>query len=1016
MPDDITPSPERRDRRRALATGLAVVALVLAVPLLAQGYRELRRHQGVDQVALQFAGGREAACQVIQPGAAGCPVPAAEVERYTSAVRADWYLVAGYVLAGLGVFGLGGLFLYGSGAQRIARWCLGGVLLAGAADSLENLALLGGLDRLGTAGGDGPFELAASLAVVKFAFGGPLLPVFVVVASVLAARRLHRPSRVVRREDTSPPEIARAGELDPGTSRRPDIILPPAVADSSTATLSATVSQSGPDVQQELYTDQGRARAAREAASVGGGPGTDLPGPAQARWHNAGRVPPGRPPAEVGICASGGGIRSASVTLGALQALQRDVLPRARYLVSVSGGGYMTGAFQLALTRANSEAESLATPADVFTPGSAEEDHLRRHGKYLADGGLEWATALGVVLRGVAASLALLTLGVVVIGVGLNAFYRAAPVVDVTRLLPRFDPAAGNGPAPFPAPTAAVWRTLAVGAAIAAAAWVVVIVGLLASNDRLGLGRAARNLFRAAVGVTAVVAVYAVAVPVVVWAMARLTWATQVDSPVPAASFTAVATTLLTWFGALASTLWRRTERLTAGGGKVGPLRWLLGRRGQGQVVEQQVATGFGQSLIVWAVHAVLAFVFVFVAAWTTAAAHRWPAWVGLALLGVLVGAGFLIDQTWLSLHPFYRRRLASAFAVRRAHMPDGGTGALAYEIEEPTTLSRYGGRPDGFPQVIFVGAAALSGQSRTPPGRRSAAFTMSADYVGGPDVGWVRTSTLEETCKPALRRDVTVQAAMAVSGAAIASAMGRQAVAVQRLLALSNVRLGTWLPNPAFLAVLGRPTASWRAPRLPNARRLPYQLREIVGAYPAEGRLLLCTDGGHWENLGLVELLRHRCRTLYCIDASGDAPPFATTLAEAITLAYEELGVRITVRDPTGLVPGSAAPLSPPEVLARLNARLSRSAVAVADVEYPEAFAVTEDEAPSRHGTLIVAKALLTPDMPYELLTYALKETAFPRQSTGDQFFDHAQFDAYRALGFHIGTAALAAGKPPPG
>ncbi|HEV3013968.1 MAG TPA: hypothetical protein VG499_11885, partial [Actinomycetota bacterium] len=474
--------------------------------------------------------------------------------------------------------------------------------------------------------------------------------------------------------------------------------------------------------------------------------------------------------------------------------------------------------------------------------------------------------------------------------------------------------------------------------------------------------------------------------------------------------------TLLTWFGALASTMWRRTERLAAGGGKLGPLRGLLGGKGRGEVVEQQVATGLGQRLIVWAVHGVLGFVFVFVAAWTTAAAHRWPAWLGLALLVVLVGAGFLIDQTWLGLHPFYRRRLASAFAVRRAHMPDGSTGALAYEIEEPSTLSTYGDRPDGFPQVIFVGAAALSGQSRTPPGRRSAAFTMSADYVGGPDLGWVRTSTLEETCKPALRRDVTVQAAMAVSGAAIASAMGRHAAAVQRLLALSNVRLGTWLPNPAFLAVLGRPGASWRTPRLPNARRLPYQLREIVGAYPAEGRMLLCTDGGHWENLGLVELLRHRCRTVYCIDASGDAPPFATTLAEAITLAYEELGVRITLRDPTGLVPGSAAPLSPPEVLERLNARLSRTAVALADIEYPEPFAATPGERPSRHGTLIVAKALLTPDMPYELLTYALKETAFPRQSTGDQFFDHAQFDAYRALGFHIGTAALAAGKAPSG
>jgi hypothetical protein len=60
----------------------------------------------------------------------------------------------------------------------------------------------------------------------------------------------------------------------------------------------------------------------------------------------------------------------------------------------------MTGAFQLALTHAKKDADSLATPGDVFAPGSAEEDHLRRHGKYLADGGREWLAALGVVLRG----------------------------------------------------------------------------------------------------------------------------------------------------------------------------------------------------------------------------------------------------------------------------------------------------------------------------------------------------------------------------------------------------------------------------------------------------------------------------------------------------------------------------------------------------------------------------------------------------------------------------------------
>jgi hypothetical protein len=134
----------RRHRVRAALTVLAVLAVVAGAPLLAQGYRELRDQEGVRRVALQFAGGRDAACAVVRPGAAGCPVPDAAVARYRAAVRADWYLVAGYVLAGAGVFGLGALFLYGSGARRVSRWCLGGVALAGAADACENLALLPG--------------------------------------------------------------------------------------------------------------------------------------------------------------------------------------------------------------------------------------------------------------------------------------------------------------------------------------------------------------------------------------------------------------------------------------------------------------------------------------------------------------------------------------------------------------------------------------------------------------------------------------------------------------------------------------------------------------------------------------------------------------------------------------------------------------------------------------------------------------------------------------------------------
>ncbi|WP_405533404.1 patatin-like phospholipase family protein [Streptomyces avidinii] len=128
------------------------------------------------------------------------------------------------------------------------------------------------------------------------------------------------------------------------------------------------------------------------------------PGPAQSgqagaqqdtavtRWRTRAYQPPGRSPAELGFCVSGGGIRSAAITLGALQA-PREQLLKATYLVSVSGGGYTAGALQLALTDARLKDESgsptvrpgLASTADAFAPGSPEEDHIRRHAKYLAD-------------------------------------------------------------------------------------------------------------------------------------------------------------------------------------------------------------------------------------------------------------------------------------------------------------------------------------------------------------------------------------------------------------------------------------------------------------------------------------------------------------------------------------------------------------------------------------------------------------------------------------------------------
>lgn len=120
-------------------------------------------------------------------------------------------------------------------------------------------------------------------------------------------------------------------------------------------------------------------------------------------WTRAADVPGVEGPADLGISFSGGGIRSASFCMGALQVLEEtpsagtSLFRRARWLTSVSGGGYLAGARQM-LARLG-----VASP---FQAGSAEVDHVRRHGRYLADSPVEWVTAVARAVAGLVLNLA----------------------------------------------------------------------------------------------------------------------------------------------------------------------------------------------------------------------------------------------------------------------------------------------------------------------------------------------------------------------------------------------------------------------------------------------------------------------------------------------------------------------------------------------------------------------------------------------------------------------------------
>ncbi|MEV7611337.1 hypothetical protein [Streptomyces sp. NPDC089799] len=992
---------------------------------------------------LQLAGDRAGACAAI-----GEDCARARADLFREALELDWTLfIPAYGLVLLAVFGFGRLYLHRPVARRASLRALGLTLAAVAADVAENAFLYAALDRLATAP-DPYLRFAAYCALVKWALIGPLAATAVWVAATLAARGVTGRARVY--VDPRPAFRQRMGTAARRLLRRPpgegDLLRAPLVTTAYDLAGEAAGHVPGGGGHEDGGDDRpGADPAAAPAPAPAWLPdlieppmappastpladwaGLPTKGPAPgdsaiARWRTRALVLPARKPAATGICVSGGGIRSASVTLGALQALrEQGVLDRAEYLVSVSGGGYAAGAFQLAVTPrparlrdTDRSPRGLAGPDDAFAPGSPEEDHVRRHAKYLMDTPRETVVALGTVLRGVLVSLGLLILTFLVAGELVAGFYAAVPVADLPGFRRAFEAGAGLGDFPlYPH----VWPPVL---ALVCAAALVSLGGTLYRTYR-GAARPAwlRSTLRAVLWTAVAVLALAVAVPWVVWFYTWLSVGRQVvPDDIRGVSALGALTAGLTWVGGLFAARFTRTRQVRNDGDRPGPFS-----AGRVKTITTRIGNGWTLRLVTWLVLLVLGFVLLFFLSWAAVWSGDWPPGWQVGLPAALVVLALVLDQTTFSLHPFYRQRLAGAFAVRRTVLEDGSIGSLPYDYNgEPTSLSTHAERVRPFPKVIFAASAALSGRNRTPPGRPAVPITFASDYVGGPDIGWVRTTTLEHTAHPLIRADVTVQSAMAVSGAAFASAMGSQSTAVERLLALSNLRLGTWLPNPAYLAAVARKEdARWTMPRLPRVRRLRYQLQELVGRHPDTSPMLLCTDGGHVDNLGLVELLRLRCRTVYVVDASGDTPPLATTLAQAVTLAYEDLGVRITFAEGEALklVPGSAEPLAPADPLAALNARLSADCVVTGTIEYPEDIEFEPGKPAGRTGRIVVAKAGLTPDMAYELLSYSLRERSFPRVSTFDQSFDHAQFDAYRALGHHLGTRAAEVGRDaePPG
>jgi hypothetical protein len=187
------------------------------------------------------------------------------------------------------------------------------------------------------------------------------------------------------------------------------------------------------------------------------------------------------------------------------------------------------------------------------------------------------------------------------------------------------------------------------------------------------------------------------------------------------------------------------------------------------------------------------------------------------------------------------------------------------------------------------------------------------------------------------------------------------------------NARLGVWKGNPA---VAGNHTWRRKAPQV-GAMAI---LNELFGRKSADNPYVYLSDGGHFENLGLYEMVQRRCHRIVLCDAACDGAFHFEDLANAARKIRIDLGIPIEFPAGLQIAQGSGG-----------------AHYAIGTIEY------TRIDPGATDGVLIYLKASLSGDEPIDVLNYGKSHPDFPHESTADQWFTEAQFESYRALGRHM-------------
>lgn len=699
-----------------------------------------------------------------------------------------------------------------------------------------------------------------------------------------------------------------------------------------------------------------------------------------------------------GIALSGGGIRSATFALGILQALAgKDLLKRFDYLSTVSGGGYIGSSLTWLLSdKANKDCssenpdhvpfgigrENFPYGADDPRPMKKREDtdeqrsmrqYLRQHGNYLSPGkGISALSLIGVTVRGTVLNLLVwMPLFIAVFLAGFTLSSGIAHWKPKTSLLSWLAETEEH----FPGIQGRVGELLGyelflwLGLLMIAISLLITIIYSLATFFRRGRTAAGKKF----------------------WYDKRR-WIESLSS------WTIPITVLLFAIGSLPIVASFLTYKLSA----LGPLAIIGGfttaLRSFLKSVSSEKNTQLG---ILVPVGAVLFLYGVFVLCFQIAFYHvpDYPLSMAIVFL-VSVATGLIVNLNYISPHRYYRDRLMETFMPDIANAEKNVTGsakgadsAAMQDISNPDNA-------DSLYHIVNTNVVLVNSDAENTNYKMRGGdnFILSPLYCGSSATGWCPT-------KEFMDGKMTLATAVAISGAAANPNAGVGGEGLTRnkflslVMSLLNLRLGYWAHNPLNAPKYLNPgrlrSKSDDAPRK-RTLKLPnhfwpggYSFLNAVGGcgFTEKRSFIQLSDGGHFENTAIYELIRRRCRLVLASDAGAD-PKFSFSDLQTLNQrVQDDFGAEIKI------IPG----YTPDEIMPRdqdgYPQKLPRAkrGYMLAVIKYAD----------DSKGLLVFLKTTLLDKVTFKVKGYAAQHPDFPDQSTGDQFFDAIQVEAYRELGF---------------